>query len=133
MKIKDTFIICLRWLLAIGFIAAGANHFRDPDFYLAIMPPYMPWPGLMVAFSGLCEIAGGIGILIPSTRRLAGYGLIALLVAVFPANLFMAVSGVQPAGVHLPEWSLWARLPLQLVFIFWVWMVAVRPSKTCDL
>lgn len=129
MMIQAKLIVFLRWLLAFGFMAAGANHFRDPAFYLAIMPPYMPWPGSLIAISGLCEIAGGFGILIPMVRCLAGYGLIALLVAVFPANLFMAMTGVQPAGVHLPEWALWARLPLQLVFIFLVWIVAVKHER----
>lgn len=132
MKFNTNLIICLRWLLALGFMAAGANHFRDPAFYLAIMPPYLPWPGPLVAISGICEIAGGIGILIPLVRRLAGCGLIALLVAVFPANLYMAMSHVQPAGVHLPEWALWVRLPLQMVFIFVVWVVAVKHNKKCE-
>ena len=126
MTVTAKLIVLLRWLLAVGFIAAGANHFRDPAFYLAIMPPYLPWPGPLVAISGLCEIAGGIGILIPATRRAAGYGLIALLVAVFPANLYMAMSNAQPPGVHLSEWALWARLPLQIIFIAWVWAVALR-------
>lgn len=130
MPAFDRTIICFRWLLALGFIAAGANHFRDAEFYLAIMPPSLPWPGPLVAISGVCEIAGGLGILIPAVRRLAGFGLIALLVAVFPANIFMAMAGIQPPGVHLPEWALWARLPLQSVFIAWVWLVACRlPRK----
>ena len=129
MHTYSRFIYFLRILVSLGFIAAGANHFRDPELYLSIMPPYLPWPGSLVALSGLCEIAGGIGILIPSERRRAGIGLIALLVAVFPANIFMATSGVQPPGVHLPEWALWARLPLQLVFITLVWLVALRPQK----
>ena len=132
MKFQAHLIVFLRWLLAFGFMIAGANHFRDPAFYFAIMPPYLPWPELLVAISGLCEIAGGIGILIPQVRRLAGYGLIALLVAVFPANFHMASSGVQPAGVHLPEWVLWARLPLQLGFIFLIWVVALKRNKNFD-
>lgn len=121
-----TGIVALRWLLAVFMIAAGANHFRDPGFYLAIMPSWLPWPAALVAVSGASEIAGGLGVLLPRTRRLAGWGLIALLVAVFPANLQMSVSGVQPPGIHLPEWALWARLPLQALFIAWVWLVACR-------
>lgn len=132
MKSQAHLIVFLRWLLAFGFMAAGANHFREPGFYLAIMPPYLPWPELLVAISGLCEIAGGIGILITQVRRLAGFGLIAMLVAVFPANLHMALSGVQPDGVHLPEWALWARLPLQLVFLVWVWLVALKQDRRRD-
>lgn len=122
-------IFCLRWLLAVGFIAAGANHFRDPAFYQAIMPPSFPRPGALVAISGVCEMLGGLGILIPAVRRIAGFGLIALLLAVFPANIFMATTGAQPPGVHLPEWALWARLPLQLVLISWVWLVACRQPR----
>ena len=121
----------LRWLLAVLMVAAGANHFRDPAFYLAIMPPSLPWPAALVAISGACEIAGGLGILLPPTRRLAGWGLIALLVAVFPANLHMAIDGTQPPGVHLPAWALWGRLPLQALFIAWAWLVACRrPRET---
>ncbi len=119
-------ISVLRWVLALGMVAAGANHFRDPAFYLAIMPSYLPWPGPLIAISGACEIAGGIGLLIPRMRRLAGYGLIALLFAVFPANLAMLTDGLSPPGVHLPEWVLWARIPLQALLIAWVWLVALR-------
>ena len=128
MNAQSSPIGFLRWFLALGFIAAGANHFRDPALYLSIMPPYLPWPGLLVAISGVCEIAGGIGTVISSVRRFAGIGLIILLIAVFPANIFMATSGVQPDSVHLPEWALWARLPLQLVLIAWVWLVALNKA-----
>lgn len=125
-----TGIVVLRWLLAALMVAAGANHFRDPQFYLAIMPPWLPWSAALVAISGACEIAGGLGILPLATRRLAGWGLIALLVAVFPANLHMAMDGAQPPGIHLPEWVLWGRLPLQVLFIAWVWLVACRHAET---
>ena len=95
-------------------------HFLRPASYLAVMPPYLPQPVFLNYLSGLCEIAGGLGILIPRLRRLAGYGLIALLVAVFPANIHMAVNGVQPPGWHLPTWALWLRLPFQPLLIAWV-------------
>ena len=115
-----------RWLLAVFFVAAGANHFVSPKFYLLIIPPYLPWPLELVYISGAAEIAGGIGVLIPATRRLAGWGLVALLIAVFPANIHMALHGM---GGAFPHWLLWARLPLQIVFIAWVYWTCLQRSK----
>ncbi len=106
----------LRWLLAVAFVLAGINHFIAPRFYLSIMPPFLPWPLGLVYFSGVAEILGGLGVLVPSTRRLAGWGLIVLLIAVFPANIYAATHGVG----SIPPWILWARLPFQIVFIAWV-------------
>jgi len=80
---------------------------------------------LVVIISGVAEIAGGIGILIPSARRMAGWGLLALLVAVFPANIYMAA---YPERFGIPAWILWVRLPFQVVFFAWVWFVALRRS-----
>jgi uncharacterized membrane protein len=111
--------IIFRWLLALFFIIAGANHFRTPGPYLSMMPPYLPNPELLNQLSGAAEIAGGIGILIPFFRRAAAWGLILLLVAVFPANLQVALHGWP--GVNLPSWVLWARLPFQILFLAWVW------------
>ncbi len=117
----------LRWLAAVVFIAAGANHFRSVEFYRSIVPPMFPAPGVLVGISGIFEMMGGVGLLIPALRRVAGWGLIALLVAVFPANVYMAVSD-RFAGV-LPAWMLWARLPAQGIFIAWVWYVALRKER----
>lgn len=105
-------------LASIFFVAAGANHFRDPDFYIAIMPPYLPAHGFLVALSGVFEIAGGVGLLIPRIRRMAGWMLVLLLVAVLPANIHMAVN--PEAYESIPRVALWARLPFQAVFIAWV-------------
>ena len=80
-----------RWVLAALFVAAGALHFLVPGVYLRIMPP--PYPRALVYISGATEVLGGVGVLIPATRRWAGWGLIALLVAVFPANIHMAAEG----------------------------------------
>lgn len=113
----------LRRALAAFFIIAGITHFIMPASYLAIMPPYVPWPAAMVAMSGAAEILGGLGILIRSTRRVAGWWLIALLIAVFPANLQALSTGMIVADHVVPEWMLWARLPLQLVLVIWVWWV----------
>jgi uncharacterized membrane protein len=115
----------LRGAAAIFFIVAGTFHFLKPELYLQIVPPYFPAPQLLVAVSGVAEIVGGIGLLIRPLRRAAGWGLMALLVAVFPANIYMAQ---HPGQFHFAPWLLWARLPLQAVFIAWIWFVAVRRS-----
>jgi uncharacterized membrane protein len=109
-----------RILLAVFFVFAGVMHFLKPRAYLAIMPPYIPEPLAMVYISGACEIMGGLAVLVPALRVWAGYGLVALLIAVFPANIHMALNNVQPKGWSLPAWVLWARLPLQGVLIWWV-------------
>jgi len=114
MKIR----LISRYLLAIFFFFAGINHFLSPEVYLGMMPQWLPAPELMNYISGAAEIAGGIGILIPKTRKPAAIGLILLLVAIFPANLNIALNGWP--GVDLPRWILIARLPLQLLFVAWV-------------
>jgi uncharacterized membrane protein len=113
----------LRWLAAIFIVVAGTFHFLRPELYLQIMPPYFPAPKLLVAVSGVAEIVGGIGLLIRPWRRAAGWGLIALLIAVFPANIYMVQ---HPGQFQFAPWILWTRLPLQGVFIAWVWFVAIR-------
>ncbi len=114
------------WILGLAFIAAGLNHFRDPAFYLAIMPPYLPWHRTLVLVSGACEILGGVGVLVPRTRRWAGYGLIALLVAVFPANVQAALDYGVPLRLNWLVALVWLRLPFQGVLIAWVWWTCVR-------
>jgi len=113
-----------RVLMGILFILAGINHFRRPRMYRAIMPPYLPWHNPLVALSGIAEVGLGALALLPRWRRPAGWGLIALLIAVFPANLHMALySDHYP---RIPAWLLWCRLPLQAVLIAWVrWSTAV--------
>jgi len=114
----------LRVLLAAFFIAGGIYHFWNPQPYLSMMPPWLPWPTTMNLIAGAAEIAGGAGVLIPALRRAAAWGLIALLVAVFPANLQVALHGWP--GMHLATWVLWARLPFQIVFIAWVWIACLK-------
>lgn len=99
------------------FVLAGINHFRDPDVYLAMMPGYLPAHDVLVAASGVLEIAGGVGVLVPRLRSRIGWGLVALLVAVFPANLHMALN--PQLFPDLPATALWARLPVQILFIAW--------------
>lgn len=106
-----------RGLLSAGFIAAGVLHFLVPEPYRAIVPAYLPAHRALVLVSGAAEIAGGLGLAIPRTRRTAGRGLVLLLVLVFPANLDMALHAERHS---VPEWLLWARLPLQVVLIRWV-------------
>lgn len=118
--------ILLRWLAAIFFVVAGIGHFVKPDMYLKIMPPWLPAPALLVMVSGIAEIAGGFGLLVPLLRRAAGWGLIAMLIAIFPANIYMLQ---HPELFNFPVWTLWARLPLQAVFIAWVWYVALHRSR----
>jgi len=107
-------------LAAVFYVSAGILHFTNTGFYLKIVPPYLPWRLAMVQISGVCEVLGGIGLLIPATRRAAAWGLVALLIAVFPANLFMAMSPADAGALALPAAVRWGRLPLQVVFIVWV-------------
>jgi len=112
-----------RWVLAVFFIAAGANHFRSPALYLSMMPEWVPWPGGANVVSGVGEVLGGIGLLVPVARAAAGGGLVLLLVAVLPANLHVALLGHMPGSSFSPA-VLWIRLPLQLVLMAWVAWVA---------
>jgi len=116
-----------RWILSVFFILAGANHFLNPAPYLSMMPSYLPWPIELIWLSGVAEIMGGIGLIDPRTRVLAAWGLIALLVAVFPANLNVALHGWP--GVNLSPLILWLRLPFQLVFIWWVYRSSLIRQK----
>jgi uncharacterized membrane protein len=116
----------LRILLSLFFLVGGTLHFLSPEAYMHIMPPYLPHPLLLVYVSGICEIAGGVGVLVPRLRKVAGYGLIALLIAVFPANFHMALNHISLLSTNLPDWVLWSRLPLQALLIAWVWFCAVR-------
>lgn len=117
-----------RCALAIFFVGAGVFHFLRPGPYLAIMPPWVPRPAAMVALSGGAEILGGLGILLRPTRKAAGWGLITLLIAVFPANLQGLSTGIVVNGWRVPPWLLWARLPFQIFFIAWVYRAALRGS-----
>jgi uncharacterized membrane protein len=113
------------YLIGAIFIAAGALHFKNPAMYERIVPPYLPAHAELVAVSGFFEMLGGLGIMIPQTRRAAGVGLIALLVAVFPANVYMATDARAFAS-FAPAWLLYARLPLQLLLIAWIYGATVK-------
>lgn len=107
---------------AILYIGAGINHFINPKGYLAIMPPYVPAHDLMVVLSGIAEVVLGIGLLFPATRSVSAWGLILLLIAVFPANVYMAVGSQFQR--RLPAWLRWGRLPLQGLLIWWAYQYA---------
>ncbi len=118
-----------RWVLALFFIVAGVNHFLAPSLYLGMMPVWLPAKEAANLVSGAAEIAGGVGLLIVSLRRAASWGLIALLLAVFPANVHVALQGHMD-GLDAPAWLLWLRLPFQAVFIAWVWWVGLARRKS---
>jgi len=109
-----------RKLLAAFFVASGVNHFVSPRFYRAIVPPRLQHDAKrVVEVSGVAEILAGLAVLPTRTRSAAGVGLITLLAAVFPANLYMAR---EPARFkRVPRWALYARLPLQPLMMWWAW------------
>ena len=111
------------------YIAAGTLHFLITRRYMAIMPPYLPAHRTLVLVSGAAEIAGGFGVLapIPAVRRSAAWGLVALLVAVMPANIYM-VTGHENFP-NIPVWIGWLRLPLQLPLIYWAWIYTRNRNK----
>lgn len=107
--------------LGVTFIFAGVMHFLRPRQYEAIMPPYIPAHAEMVAISGAGEIIGGVTALFPRSHRFCRVWLIALLILVFPANVHWAVNPDDVKGLpDVPHWLLWARLPVQALFIWWV-------------
>lgn len=110
-----------RLLLAAIFATSGIMHFVAPEPFVRIVPPFLPRPDLMVAISGVAEVAGAIGLLVPATRRLAGWGLIALLVAVFPANIQMLLDARSQGEPLWWQAALALRLPLQPILIWLVW------------
>lgn len=118
----------LRWVMTVFMTAAGVMHFVNPGAYVAMMPAQLPAPLLLVQVSGVAEIAGGLGLILPQTRRLAAWGLVALFIAIFPANVNMAVHHLPLDGKPVPPALLWARLPLQLVLIAWAAWYA-RPTR----
>jgi uncharacterized membrane protein len=112
-----------QWIVGLLFVAAGANHFISPGLYVSMVPDYLPARASLVQISGVAEMLGGLGVLFDATRRSAAWGLIVLLVAVFPANLNMALHSWPEAGI--PSWLLWVRLPMQAVFIWWVYRIYI--------
>ncbi|WP_255151408.1 DoxX family protein [Halorarius halobius] len=112
----------LRYVMGLAYVVAGVLHFLAPRVYERTVPPELPRPRLLVYLSGVAEIVLGVGVLFERTRRPAAAGIVALLVAVFPANVNMAVRDVDLEWVEdVPDVALWARLPLQGVLALWAW------------
>ena len=118
----------LRWVLTVGMVFVGVMHFVNPADFVAIVPAVLPAKLALVYISGLAEIAGGLGLILPQTRRLAGWGLVALYIAVFPANINMLVNHLPLGDKPVETWQLWARLPIQLVLIAWAYWYT-RPDQ----
>ena len=104
----------------IFYVFAGTLHFIKPEIYLRIVPPYIPWHLAMVRLSGALEILGGFGLLIPRTRQAATWGLTALLVAVFPANIYMATNPFEAGADSISPLVRWGRLAVQPLLVFWL-------------
>jgi len=115
------------YAIALLFAATGTAHFVWPGAFARIVPPYLPAPRTLVYVSGAAELLGAVGVLVPGLRPYAGWGLILLLVAVFPANVHMAL---HPADFErIPAWALYFRLPLQFVLIGWIyWALLLGPA-----
>ena len=115
--------------LSLLFVLAGANHFLNPDFYVAMMPPYLPAHLELVYLSGLLESLGGAVVLAPRVRAHAGWALVLLLVAIFPANLHMALN--PDLFPDVSSVGLYVRLPLQIPLIAWAYW-ATRPDRATE-
>ncbi|MGL4883216.1 MAG: DoxX family protein [Waterburya sp.] len=119
----------LRGVLAVAIIIVGITHFAKPDPYVTIVPPQLPNPLALVYISGFFEILGGIGLLIPYVSVAAAWGLIALFIAVFPANINQTFNAIPIEGIpHIPI-LYWVRLPFQGVLIAWAWWYTREPDK----
>jgi uncharacterized membrane protein len=137
-NIDDTLIRLKRpllYVMSVFYAAAGVMHFVAPKVYARVVPPQFPRPVALVYLSGIAEIVLGIGVLLRRTRQRSAWGLIALLIAVFPANVHMATSDVTTDAV--PNWAegiaraaMWVRLPLQGVLILWAWWYTRMPENS---
>ena len=117
----------IRYFCAMSFIVVGVAHFTHAELFVGIMPTYLPWHLQLVWLSGLFEILGGLGLLVPSWRRFSAWGLLALLIAVFPANIHMAMNEVYLNVDWLPQnrMGLYVRLPIQLLIALEVWFAGL--------
>lgn len=118
--------LILKYIMGFFYIIAGSLHFIIPDFYLKMMPVYLPYHLELVYLSGLIEIFLGLMVMIPKCSRTAAWGIILLLIAVFPANINMAMNHIVPSGLQNLSYQtqviiLWGRLPFQFVFILWAY------------
>ena len=116
-----------RVILAVALIVLGVLHFTVSEPFVRIMPAQLPYPLELVYISGFCEILGAVGLLVPPVSRAAAWGIIALFIAVFPANINMAVNHIHIDGIPDSPWFQAVRLPLQAVLIAWAWWYT-KPS-----
>ncbi|MCE7063737.1 DoxX family protein [Dyadobacter sp. CY326] len=107
------------YIMAILYVFTGTLHFLRPKAFLQIMPPYLPWHSQLVFLSGLCEVGFALLLLFPATRSTGAWLIILLLIAVFPANIQMAIDFYQKHNPYL--WLALLRLPLQFALIWWAW------------
>jgi len=119
----------LRGILAVCIIIVGITHFIRPEQYARIVPPQLPNPVALVYISGFFEILGGIGLMIPFVSVAAAWGLIALFIAVFPANIDMAVNNIPIEGIPHNQVLYWVRLPFQAVLIAWAYWYTRKPQE----
>jgi uncharacterized membrane protein len=119
----------MRVALGISFVIAGILHFIIPNTFLLLVPPFLPLRLEAVYVSGIFEILGGVGLMIPRLERASAFGLIALLIAVFPANIYMALANVQVGGYMNSPIYQWIRLPFQFVLIWLVWWSALSKKR----
>jgi len=121
---KDT----LRVILAVCMVVAGVLHFAQPDPFIRIVPGFLPAPATLVYLSGAIEMLLGVGLLVPATRQFSAWGLVVLFIAVYPANLNMAINHIKIAGIPDNWWFHAIRLPFQLVLIAWAyWLTQPSP------
>ncbi len=126
---RPIIIATLRWLATAFFLVAGALHFVIPEFYRAMMPAFIPFQSFFIVLTGIAEMAGAIGIQIPKYRRLSGILMMVLLVAIFPANIYVAIAQPALPNMDYEPASMWWRLLLQPLFIAWIWAVSVRKTE----
>ena len=108
-------------LLIIGYLLAGIKHFRIPAFYIGIIPKYLPFPNILNTLAGVLEIAGGLGLILKSTRKFAAWGIVLMLIAFIPVHIAMFSGHTQIGATHVqPIWA-WVRLFFQPVLIVWAW------------
>jgi uncharacterized membrane protein len=119
-----------RIILSFFFISVGIFHLISPKAFLLIMPSYLPIPLALVYISGVAELLGGMAIMIPFLRKMAAWGLIVLLIAVFPANIYALQNGMTIAGHSVPHWILILRLPVQFIFIYWVYGCCLKKDDS---
>jgi len=135
IRLSAHFIV--RLALAALFLFAGAVHLVHPALFLPVMPPWVPFHLLCIKINGVFELLGGMGLLIPERRVqvMTGWGLMLLLVAIFPANIYMALAHIKVYGFPSQPWIGWARLPLQALLILAVaWVTRIWPGKeTCQM